>query len=91
MSNNTFPKQLKLDKWYTKQSDLPDEATNSLFCVKVKDLETSEIFYSLAMFEYRPHTYDKWHFICGATCLARENIENIYEVIAWSKILPPKK
>lgn len=87
---DNLPTGLKIEQWFTDEKDLPSEPTNDIFLVRAVDTKTGEVIHSLAMFSYwpcrTPIDFDEWRFICGATCFARFSEENIYNVIAWTKV-----
>lgn len=90
MSKNNLPTELKLERWFTKEKDLPSCPTNDIFLVKAIDVKTKETIYSFAMFLYdsvrNRIDFDEWRFICGASCFARKSKDNIYNVVAWAKV-----
>lgn len=85
-----LPTGLKVEWWFTEEKDLPSGPTNDIFLVRAIDVKTKEEINSLAMFGYCPSRtpidFDEWRFICGAKCFARESSDNIYNVVAWTKI-----
>lgn len=85
-----LPTGLRVGQWFTEEKDLPSGPTNDVFIVKAIDVKTKEEIYSIAMFRYwslrRDPDFDEWQFICGASCFARYSDDNIYNVVAWSKL-----
>jgi hypothetical protein len=89
-SLKNLPKGLEIGQWSTEEKDLPSGPTNDVFLVRAIDVKTKEIIHSFAMFVYwpvrEPIDFDEWRFICGATCFARESVDNKYKVMAWTKV-----
>ncbi len=86
-----LPSGLKTVQWFTEEKDLPSKPTNDIFIVVAIDVKTGEEIATLAMFSYwslkrEPVDFDEWKFICGASCFARYSEDNLYKVVAWSRV-----